>query len=34
MEDTLDRIYKLENKVNLLALDINNIKKDFTKITS
>ena len=34
MEDTLDRINKLENKVNILSLDINNIKQDFTKMAS
>ena len=34
MEDKLDLINKLGNKVNILTLDINNIKKVFTKITS
>ena len=34
MENTLERINNLENKVNILTLDMNSIKKDFTKITA
>lgn len=34
MEDFLDSINKLENKVNILSLDINIIKQDFTKMKS
>ena len=32
MENALERINNLENKVNILTLDMNSIKKDFTKI--